>query len=169
MIRVRTPHLVLLASALVVAGCVGQRQQPPPIVAAPSQPVQRAELPPPPEAEAPVAEEALPEPQQVASLPDESQALEIGRGDLVGGWTVASGGDTCGLFMSLTTWTGGYRASTRGCSSPTLAGISAWDVSGNTVSLKGGDGASPIASLRATSATNFQGATADGAAITVSR
>ncbi len=168
MVCARSTLLALLATALVVSGCIS-RSQPPRVVAAPSQPVQRTQLPPPTDV-APVAEEALPDAeQQVASLPDEATSLEVGRGDLVGGWTVSSAGDTCGLFMSLTTWTGGYRASTRGCASPALAGISAWDVSGTTVSLKGGEGASPVASLRATSPTNFQGATVDGAAITVSR
>lgn len=170
MMTVRTPLPVLILTALVITGCISRGNRPPPVVAAPSQPVQLAELPPPPEAEAPISDEALPDaPGQVASLPDEATAVSVGRTDLVGGWTVSSGGDTCGLFMSLTTWTGGYRASTRGCNSPTLSGISAWDLQGTTVSLKGGEGAGPVASLRATSPTSFQGATVDGAPITVSR
>ena len=41
----------------------------------------------------------------------------VGRTDLLGGWTITSGGDSCQLFMTLTSWTGGYRASTRGCNS----------------------------------------------------
>ncbi len=41
----------------------------------------------------------------------------VGRTDLLGGWTIASSGNSCQLFMTLTSWTGGYRASTRGCAS----------------------------------------------------
>ncbi|MEO1102169.1 MAG: AprI/Inh family metalloprotease inhibitor, partial [Pseudomonadota bacterium] len=104
-----------------------------------------------------------------ATVPPEASALEIGRTDLLGGWAISSGGETCQLFMSLTTWTGGYRASTRGCNGPQLSGISSWDLSGKTVTLKGGEGASPVASLVATNPQTFNGATADGAAITVSR
>ncbi|MEM9224627.1 MAG: AprI/Inh family metalloprotease inhibitor, partial [Pseudomonadota bacterium] len=103
-------------------------------------PVRTAELPPPPqqEAPAPVSEEPLPgEEQPAAAVPAETQALEVGRTDLLGGWALSSGGETCQLFMSLTTWTGGYRASTRGCNSPQLAGISSWDLAGKTVTLKG--------------------------------
>ena len=52
----------------------------------------------------------------------------IGRTDLLGGWTIASSGDSCQLFMTLTSWTGGYRASTRGCASEQLKSISAWNL-----------------------------------------
>ncbi|MEM8853038.1 MAG: AprI/Inh family metalloprotease inhibitor [Pseudomonadota bacterium] len=169
------PVIVVIAAALVLSGCFGSRSRPAPIAAAPSEPVRTASLPPPaeqPTAEAPVAEEPLPgegEPTQTASLPSEQQALAIGRADLIGGWAIASGGETCQLFMSLTTWTGGYRASTRGCSTPTLSTISAWDLNGKTVTLKGGEGASTVATLLATDKQQFNGTTAQGAAITVSR
>jgi hypothetical protein len=93
----------------------------------------------------------------------------VGRTDLLGGWTLSSGGDTCQLFMSLTQWTGGYRASTRGCTRPDLAGISAWELAGNTVTLKGGEGGDQVASLVATDSQRFSGATATGTPITVSR
>lgn len=173
---------VVGATALSLAGCFSSpRRTVASLQPAPSVPVQRAELPPPPPPEptpeAPIAQEPLPDDAalsggattgtQVAAASAGGPALN--RTDLLGGWTVSSNGETCQLFMSLTTWTGGYRASTRGCSSPSLADISAWDVSGRTVTLKGGEGATPVASLAAGGAQSFSGATTAGAPITVSR
>lgn len=160
---------------LSLASCMGLRRGPQPVIAAPSQPVQRAELPPPqqPEPPAPIADEALPgegeAEVQVAAATVPTGGVAVGRTDLLGGWAISSGGETCQLFMSLTQWTGGYRASTRGCNSPTLAGISAWDLADNTVTLKSGEGGGTVATLAATEQTRFNGATSEGAAITVSR
>lgn len=92
----------------------------------------------------------------------------IGRTDLLGGWTVASASDTCQLFMSLTTWSGGYRATTRGCGSETLQGVSAWNLEGQQVSLLN-DSGSPVARLTAASKTQFNGQTTAGETISVSR
>lgn len=170
------PLIGVCCATLALSGCFGSRKQPDPLPPAQTAPVRTTALPPPPDEEpAPIAQEPLPDATEVeeetpaASVPAESQALEIGRTDLLGGWALSSGGETCQLFMSLTTWTGGYRASTRGCNGPQLAAISAWDLNGKTVTLKGGDGALPVASLVATSPQNFSGATSDGASITVSR
>lgn len=154
--------IAVLASALALAACSSGR--PEPLPAAPARPVQSAALQP----MAPLeAEEAAAEAPQ-AALPAESTALEIGRTDLLGGWAVSSGGETCQLFMSLTEWSGGYRASTRGCSGPTLARIAAWDLTGKQIQLKADDGSS-VATLLAVDQTRFNGATSDGAAITVQR
>ncbi|MEM7695779.1 MAG: AprI/Inh family metalloprotease inhibitor [Pseudomonadota bacterium] len=167
---------VVVAMALTLAACVGNKKRPAPLPAAQTAPVQTAELPPPtqpePDPPAPIADEPLPgagDPEPAATLPPASESVAVGRTDLLGGWAIASGGERCQLFMSLTTWTGGYRASTRGCSGPQLAGISAWDLSGNTVTLKGGDGAAVVATLRAASKQDFNGTTSSGSAITVSR
>lgn len=92
----------------------------------------------------------------------------IGRTDLLGGWTVASASDTCQLFMSLTSWSGGYRATTRGCGSETLQGISAWNLEGQQVSLLN-DSGSTVARLTAISKTQFSGQTTAGEAVSVSR
>ncbi|WP_108662594.1 AprI/Inh family metalloprotease inhibitor [Acuticoccus kandeliae] len=171
--RARGVGLVCILT-LALAGCFSssQRRAPAPIQAAPSAPVQSAELAPPPQPVAPVApvaEAPLPAETQTAAAPPASSGVSVGRTDLLGGWTLSSGGETCQLFMSLTTWTGGYRASTRGCSSPQLSGISAWDLSGNTVTLKGGDGANTVATLTASQPQQFNGSTTGGAGITVSR
>ena len=60
---------------------------------------------------------------------------------MLGSWTVAAAGNSCQLTMVLTTWTGGYRASTRGCSNEALSGISAWNLEGNQVQLMNDTGA----------------------------
>lgn len=169
----------IVALSLSVAGCMSNlRNQPRSVNAAPSAPVRAAQLPPPatqpiPEDEAPVAEEPLDGATEtevaVAEVPQASSTVAVGRTDLLGGWALSSGGETCQLFMSLTTWTGGYRASTRGCNSPDLANISAWELNDNTVTLKGGDGAETVATLTAQEQTRFAGATTTGSGITVSR
>ena len=43
--------------------------------------------------------------------------------------------------MTLTTWAGGYRASTRGCSNAPLQTISAWNMEGGQVQLLNDAGA----------------------------
>ncbi|WP_208976935.1 protease inhibitor Inh/omp19 family protein [Stappia sp. ES.058] len=95
-------------------------------------------------------------------------AREIGRSDMLGGWSLASGADNCKLFMTLTTWKGGYRANSRGCATPNLQTVSAWDLQGKQVSLKDGEGAT-IAELYSTGAERFSGRTASGVPISVFR
>ncbi|UOM35962.1 AprI/Inh family metalloprotease inhibitor [Acuticoccus sp. I52.16.1] len=183
----RTLGLAMVGILTVaLGGCMTQRTQTVASVQpAPSRPVSQAPLAPPPITqqpqepqvpEAPIAGQPLPDGSMpgapgtdVAAASPAPSGVNVGRTDLLGGWSIASGGDNCQLFMSLTTWTGGYRASTRGCSAPSLAGIAAWDLNGSQVTLKGGDGSSTVATLRATSAQSFSGSTADGSGITVSR
>jgi hypothetical protein len=80
----------------------------------------------------------------------------LGRTDLLGGWTITSGTDSCQLFMTLTSWTGGYRASTKGCNSPLLKSISAWNLQGSNVILAGAGGA-PVATLASSGNNRFDG------------
>lgn len=91
----------------------------------------------------------------------------LGRTDLLGGWSVSSGGDNCKLFMTLTKWSGGYRANTRGCNDATLTQISAWNLNGNQVVLKDAGGGS-VATLSG-GGTSFAGQTANGSSITFAR
>ncbi len=97
-----------------------------------------------------------------------SDAREVGRSDMLGGWSLASGSDNCKLFMTLTTWSGGYRANSRGCTSPQMQTISAWDLQGKQVLLKDNSGAT-VAELYATGAESFSGRTASGAPVQVYR
>jgi len=164
---------IALTAAVAVAGCsTGNRfRTADPLPPQPSTPVQTTALEPvdpPPTVEEPLEPEPAEEETQVASLPDQSAALDITRDDLVGGWALSSGGETCQLFISLTQWTGGYRASTRGCSTEPLSTISAWDLSGKTVTLKGTEGAT-VATLLATGEQSFSGSSVNGRAVTVTR
>lgn len=100
--------------------------------------------------------------------PQPASGGALGRTDLLGGWTIVSSGDSCQLFMTLTSWTGGYRASTRGCNSDVLKSISAWNLSGAQVVLAG-TGGSPLATLAASGTTRFDGQTGQGAAVSFYR
>lgn len=120
----------------------------------------------PPAAAAPIAPPPA-TPTKVAEVgPDKGQP--IGRTELLGGWRVASGSDNCQLFMNLTSWAGGYRAISKGCNSPELAKISAWDLQGRQVTLKGADG-SVVATLNSAGGEKFNGTTSSKAPISLSR
>lgn len=96
-------------------------------------------------------------PSKVAEVaPDKGQP--VGRTELLGGWRLASGSDNCQLFMNLTSWAGGYRAISKGCNSPELSKISAWDLQGKQVTLKGSDG-SVVATLNSAGGERFSGST----------
>jgi hypothetical protein len=103
-----------------------------------------------------------------AAQPAPSSSGPIGRTDLLGGWTIAASGDSCQLFMTLTSWTGGYRASTRGCTSAELNSISAWNLNGSQVVLAG-QGGSPVATLQSAGGTRFDGQTAGGGPVSFYR
>lgn len=95
-------------------------------------------------------------------------AVQLSRADMLGAWQLASTADTCQLFMTLTTWTGGYRATTKGCNSVELANVTAWDLQDNRVVLVGATG-SQVASLTPAGGNRFSGTTKSGAPVTVSR
>ncbi len=92
----------------------------------------------------------------------------LGRADLLGGWKVTSGNENCQLFMSLTGWAGGYRAITKGCSSPILADVQAWILNGEEIALLSGRGDTVIR-LKASGKTRLNGKTSDGKSVMVFR
>jgi len=94
--------------------------------------------------------------------------VAIGRTDMLGGWKVAAGSDSCELFMSLTGWAGGYRAITKGCASDVLADVQAWNLDDREVVLLSGNG-DRLARLYATTKMRFNGQTEDGIGVTVFR
>jgi len=94
--------------------------------------------------------------QTAMTAPATGGGAALGRTDLLGGWTITSAGDSCQLFMTLTSWTGGYRASTRGCTSEMLKSISAWNLQGSEVVLAGQGGA-PLARLASSGNNRFDG------------
>lgn len=114
---------------------------------------------------APGAPVVAPPPTKVASA---GGGAAIGRTDLLGSWKVTSSSDSCQLSASLTSWAGGYRASSRGCTSPDLQKISAWVVQGNQVILKGADG-STAATLTNAGPERFSGTTSSNQPVALSR
>lgn len=193
MIRVNA-FLAAGLTAALLAGCqmptfgsARQQPRPPaPLLAAPVGAVQQGQLPPPggqqvagvlPEggvgataaAEAALAGGAGGQPggTQVAAA-DATGAVEVGRTDLLGGWTLSSGSENCELFMTLTSWSGGYRATTRNCTSPALQGVSAWNLDGREVALVDQSGAT-VARLVPSTKTRFSGQTSTGTPVSVFR
>ncbi|MEJ8475168.1 protease inhibitor Inh/omp19 family protein [Roseibium algae] len=170
---------LVLSSALVVAGCQrfsGNSNYATPLPATPTTPVGQGNLQPlDPLAPVPgpgVVEQGVPGAPgtdlSVAPVAEPSGAVEIGRSDMAGGWKISSAGDNCMAFMALTAWSGGYRANTRGCATPALSGVSAWDLSGKQVVLKDASGGI-VAQLYASSTEQFNGQTATGAPISLYR
>lgn len=116
---------------------------------------------------APVAAPPPAAPVKVAeAAPDKGQP--VGRTELLGGWRIASGSDSCQLFMNLTAWAGGYRAISKGCNSIELQKISAWELQGRQVTLKGSDGG-VVATLNSAGGEKFTGTTASKLPISLSR
>lgn len=105
--------------------------------------------------------------QKMASLGNGNAAAEIKPESMIGRWTVKTSGSACDLFLSMTKWTGGYRAATRNCSG-TAANISAWDVKGGQVVLSDNVG-NQVASVRQAGNQSYQGATASGQPLTLGR
>jgi hypothetical protein len=156
--------------ALTVAAC-GSRggfsdSRVAPLQPQPVGPVSSQPLPPPPVETQPF--EPTTDMAAAPATPSAAEALEIRRPDLSGGWTIASGGENCQLFMSLTTWSGGYRANTRGCASDELKSIGAWDLNGKEIVLKDASG-DPIARLYASATTQFSGQSTSGRGVRVFR
>lgn len=174
-------RLAPIAFALTLCGCgsIGSVGTPPPGTTVAVVPPNSGGLPPPgaypgaPPGGAVIAEPLPPvaggEGTAVVVAPAAPvAAAPIGRTDLLGGWTIASSGDSCQLFMTLTSWTGGYRASTRGCSSEQLKSISAWNLNGTQVVLAG-QGGSPVATLQQAGGTRFDGQIAGGGPVSFYR
>ncbi|MEM8702620.1 MAG: protease inhibitor Inh/omp19 family protein [Pseudomonadota bacterium] len=173
----RSGKLVLVLGMVVLAaGCQrlsGGPNYAAPLPATPTTPVGTASLDPlDPNAAPPVGTttDGTGAPTDLASNPVAApgNAQQVGRTDLLGGWKLASSGDNCQAFMTLTTWSGGYRANTRGCTTPTLSGISAWDLNGNQVVLKDGSGVI-VAQLYSSEPGKFNGQTSTGSPISLFR
>ena len=90
-----------------------------------------------------------------------SPTINFGRNAVLGAWNVSTKADTCALNLSLTTWTGGFRASTRKCSTDQLSTIGAWNVAGKQLTLYNKTGG-VIARLVASGDNRFDGTTETG-------
>lgn len=92
-----------------------------------------------------------------------SPDIDFNRNAVLGSWNIASSGDTCALNLSLTTWNGGFRASTRKCSNATLVSIGAWNQADKQLTLLNAQGGT-IARLVASGPNRFDGTTESGGA-----
>lgn len=108
------------------------------------------------------------QPGTVQGAQPASGGPSISRDALAGSWVVASDNPDCRMILSLTTWSGGYRAATRRCNSAELSSISAWDVRGSTVALLDGNG-NTVGNFSSSGPERYDGSTASGLAITLSR
>lgn len=168
--------LLLVSIAVGVAGCE-TRNYVRPLQPVPTGPVVTQPLPPAPNTtvesgtlDAPPTagqqDVAVANPAAPATVPTVSGPPQ--REDVLGQWTAASGGTTCQVFVTLTGWQGGYRASQRGCTDATLSQVGAWNIEGNNVVLKDASG-NPIATLAKTGAARFDGAATSGGAVSLYR
>jgi hypothetical protein len=97
--------------------------------------------------------------------------MDLKRTDLLGAWTLTSGAEQCKLNINLTNWTGGYRASTRGCTSSDLQRINAWRLDGKKqVTFLAEDGATVMATFTSSAGGQFDGqASTDGRVLSFRR
>lgn len=166
--------LAAVAVAAVLSGCqrtsfgsLNTFQQPAPLMPAPVGGVQSGQLPP-PETPAPGEFPAAPTaPETVAQPQVAANAPELTREALIGRWSAGTGGTSCDVFLSLTKWTGGYRAASRGCIGA-AASIAAWDVQGKQVILSDSSG-NQLARLYQSANERYDGSTSTGQPISLSR
>mgnify|MGYP001800224493 CR=1 FL=1 len=107
------------------------------------------------------------QPTQVASATPAVGGKPVTRNELLGAWTVASGGANCQIFLTLTKWSGGFRAASRACPAP-LNAVQAWDVKGKQVVLVNQSGGT-AATLFRSADSRYDGSTSSGSAISLSR
>ena len=96
-----------------------------------------------------------------------ASAQDLTKEELIGRWTLAADNQTCDIFLSLTKWTGGYRAASRGCSGQSAV-ISAWDVQGKQVVLSDSTGTN-VARLYKTASERYSGSLTTGGTVGMSR
>lgn len=185
-----------LMGATVITGCTSSRigaletrpasTQPAPLNAAPSGTVTSGQLPPPvsPDAannpafpEAPTSEqtETLADNGDVvtgsdagsSSVTQVASAAPVTREAMGGVWTTNSAGTTCRIATSLTKGGNDFRAASLGCGGE-LSSLGFWNLSGNRVILKDRNG-QQVATLFASGNNRFEGQTAGGRAVSMSR
>lgn len=186
------PMAIVVVASFALASCQSSRigalqtqPQPAPLTPAPSGSVTTGQLPPPVQPDAqtqagvqpdgfPAAPEntAANSGPQAAVSPDSSVQNVAASGPLtkealVGAWKVSTQGSNCQMFMALTKWSGGFRAASRGCPGE-ASSVSSWNVSGNQVVLSDTSG-NRVATLFQSNATQFNGQTIGGSAISLSR
>ncbi|MER0236563.1 protease inhibitor Inh/omp19 family protein [Fulvimarina sp. MAC8] len=184
-----------LVAMLTAAGCSqsvpsfsNNDRGPAPLMASPTPQVAQNQLPPPPPPPPPQSQDMAADMNDQNGNGDNTQvaALDpnagsntsssssssggggaLSRNKVLGAYKVTTAGGNCQIILSLTKWSGGYRAASRGCPG-TVADVSAWDVSGSNVVLRN-SGGSQVASLSSTGDSRYDGQTQGGEAISLYR
>lgn len=141
----------------------------PPLQAQPVPSVQSGQLPPPGVTD-PSQFPAAPTNPTVAAVGTPvapTTALDVTKESMVGNWRVQSAGTSCDMFLTLTNLGSGSRGGTRGCAGE-LTAMGSWEVSGKQVVLKDRNG-NTIGSLYKTADARFDGSTASGQPVSLSR
>ncbi|WP_206455838.1 protease inhibitor Inh/omp19 family protein [Aurantimonas marina] len=184
----------VLVTLLLAAGCSRsmpsfESSGPAPLTPAPRQQVAARQLPPPPPPAAPSTSQNSPFESETDVMANETDQTgqnasvdgstnqetkvasvssgPISRNSVLGAYKVTTTGGNCQIILSLTKWTGGYRAASRGCPGA-VADVSAWDVSGNQVVLKD-SGGSNVANLSSSGGSRYEGRTKSGQPISLYR
>lgn len=157
---------------LSLAGCqrtaYNDSYSPSPLQAQPVPSVQSSQLPPANASQFPAAPTNTPNagnPAQQQAMA--ASAMDVTKESMVGSWKVSNGGSSCDMFLTLTNLGSGSRGGTRGCAGE-LTTMGSWEVSGKQVVLKNRDG-SQIGTLYKTADSRFDGTTASGQPISLSR
>jgi hypothetical protein len=167
--------LASMAFALALAGCTSSRvgsvdtAPPAPLPASPSGQVTANALPPPATpAPAPSDFPAAPE-TQVAALPPEpaANAPDVTAGSVAGVWSASVAGQSCRIATPQTKFGQGFRAGPLRCPAP-LDGVKSWNVAGKQLTLYDESG-STLAQLYASGPQKFDGQTASGQPVSLSR
>lgn len=162
--------------ALALAGCQSERfapmaaSAPPPLAPAPSGTVISNQLPPP---SGPVDASQFPDaPQQggqVAALDPAAAAgaPDVSAGSVAGVWSVNISGQSCRVATPQTKFGNGYRAGPLRCPAP-MDGVKSWNVEGKQLAFYD-EGGNVLARLYASGSGRFDGQTANGLPISLSR
>jgi hypothetical protein len=141
--------------------------QPAPLPAAPSGTVTSGQLPPP--AQPGGFPEAPQNPQVAAVTPPTApaDAPDVTKNSMLGSWGTSVAGSNCQVFLSLTKYGNASRGGSRGCSGE-MEKMRSWDVKGKQVVLFD-DAGNQIASLYSSGNNRYDGQTAGGQPISLSR
>jgi hypothetical protein len=166
-------------ATLVASGCSTSRfssvdeQQPAPLQAAPAGKVTGNQLPPPasPGTTDPAQFPTAPANSQVASLPPDGAAPagapDVSAANVAGVWNATVGGQSCKVATPQTKFGAGFRAGPLHCPAP-MDGVKSWNVSGKQLTLYDQNGGT-LARLYASGSSKFDGQTANGQPISLTR
>eukprot|EP01035_Chromulina_nebulosa_P049382 gene49382-67062_t len=164
-----------VAAGLSLAGCASDRMddidtgtKPQPLEAQPVQKVETNTLPDPSTEtsqfpQKPVVDPALGQNQTTEVA---TNAQDVKKEQMVGGWKVNAGGGNCDMFLTPTNLGAGSRGGTRGCVGD-LSNMGSWEVDGKQVVLKDRSG-NPLARLYKTADKRFDGTLVSGQPVSLS-